>query len=80
MRTEKVLKWGLANSQEGVKKGYLGPRGALKYNVVSRRDQGFLKYTLKKYFLLKPKYTLCTDFTRFLTNFTPKRVMQANIH
>ena len=47
------------------------PGGPLKCNVVSRRDQGFLKYTLNKYFLLKPKYTLNADFTRFLTNFTP---------
>ena len=48
-----------------------GGGGPLKCNVVSRRDQGFLKYTLNKYFLLKPKYTLNADFTRFLTNFTP---------
>ena len=47
------------------------PGGPLKCNVVSRCDQGFLKYTLNKYFLLKPKYTLNADFTRFLTNFTP---------
>ena len=45
--------------------------GALKCNVVSRCDQGFLKYTVNKYFLLKPKYTLNADFTHFLTNFTP---------
>ena len=47
------------------------PGGPLKCNVVSRRDQGYLKYTLNKYFLLKPKYTLNADFTCFLTNFTP---------
>ena len=50
---------------------YPGGGGALKCNVVSRHDQGFLKYTLNKYFLLKPKYTPNADFTRFLTNFTP---------
>ena len=45
--------------------------GALKYNVVGRRDQGFLKYK-NKYFLLKPKYTLIADFSHSLKNFTPK--------
>ena len=47
------------------------PRGPLKYNLVSRRDQGILKYTLNKYFLVEPKYTLNADFTLFPTNFTP---------
>ena len=47
------------------------PPGALKYNVVSRRDQGFLKYTLNKYFLREPKDTLNADFMHFLTTFTP---------
>ena len=51
--------------------------GALKCNGVSRRDQGFLKYTLNKYFLLKPKYTLNADFTRFIS--PPKRIMQPNV-
>ena len=38
--------------------------GALKYNVVKEGGgQEFLKYTLNKYFLLKPKYTLNTDFS-----------------
>ena len=49
-----------------------GPGGPLKYNVVSRGDQGFLKYTINKYFLLEPKYTLNADFMHFLTNFTPE--------
>ena len=47
------------------------PGGPLKYKVVSRHDQGFLKYTLNKYFLLEPKYTLNADFMHFLTNFIP---------
>ena len=54
-----------------ITKAALIPGGPLKCNVVSRRDQGYLKYTLNKYFLLKPKYTLNADFTCFLTNFTP---------
>ena len=44
------------------------PGGPLKYNVVSRHNQGVLKYTLNKYFLLEPKYT--PNCIR------PKRVMQ----
>ena len=44
--------------------------GALKYNVVSRCDERFFKFTLNKYFLLEPKYTLNADFTHFLPNFT----------
>ena len=51
--------------------GVSDPGGPLKYNVVGRRDQGFLKYTLNKYFLLDPMYTLNVDFTHFITNFIP---------
>ena len=49
------------------------PVGPLKYNVVSRRDQGFLNYTpfINKYFPREPKYSLNTDFMQFLTTFTP---------
>ena len=47
------------------------PGGPLKYNVVSRCDQGFLKYPLNKYFLQEPNYTLNIEFMHFLTNIIP---------
>ena len=68
---------------KGHRKTYAETRGggALKYNIVSRHDQVFLKYTLTsiaKYFLLEPKYTQMLISHTFLQMSSPKRVIQPN--